>query len=42
MSKSMVQLSVKIFQFFKPGLIKHVLLVWIELKTKSDEADQKK
>ena len=32
MSKSMVQLSVKIFHFVKPGLIKHVLLVWMELK----------
>ena len=26
MSKSMVQLSVKIFHFVKPGLVKHVLL----------------
>ena len=32
MPKPMVQLSVKIFHFVKPGLIKHVLLVWMELK----------
>ena len=32
-SKPMVQLSVTNFHFVKPGLIKHVLLVWIRLKT---------
>ena len=33
MSKPMVHLSVTNFHFVKPGLIKHVLLVWMELKT---------
>ena len=32
MSKPTVQLSVTNFHFVKPGLIKHVLLVWMGLK----------
>ena len=31
MSKPMVELSVTNFHFVKPGLIKHVLLVWMGL-----------
>ena len=37
MSESMVQLSVKNFHFVKPGLIKHVSLVWMELKLDSTQ-----